>query len=154
MLSGTTTAPTERTSRRTTASLSRKRALVICSRAKTETACPRATVSPSSFNWLFDQLINISCASVCDGDNDCQDGSDEDESHQCNNRKCDNATEFYCPENKSWGRSQCIPKKWGMLRVSIIIYLLISRERVIIMICVKCATGIRIVLTVGTRTRR
>lgn len=28
------------------------------------------------------------------------------------NRKCDEETEFTCDENKSWGRSQCIPKKW------------------------------------------
>lgn len=27
-------------------------------------------------------------------------------------RKCDEETEFTCAENKSWGRSQCIPKKW------------------------------------------
>lgn len=27
-------------------------------------------------------------------------------------RKCDSETEFTCEENKSWGRSQCIPKKW------------------------------------------
>lgn len=28
------------------------------------------------------------------------------------NRKCDEETEFTCVENKSWGRAQCIPKKW------------------------------------------
>lgn len=28
------------------------------------------------------------------------------------NRKCDDETEFTCDENKSWGRSQCIPRKW------------------------------------------
>lgn len=27
-------------------------------------------------------------------------------------RKCDEETEFTCEENKSWGRAQCIPKKW------------------------------------------
>lgn len=27
-------------------------------------------------------------------------------------RKCDEETEFTCVENKSWGRAQCIPKKW------------------------------------------
>jgi hypothetical protein len=27
-------------------------------------------------------------------------------------RKCDAETEFTCAENKAWGRSQCIPRKW------------------------------------------
>lgn len=27
-------------------------------------------------------------------------------------RKCDEDTEFTCEANKSWGRVQCIPKKW------------------------------------------
>lgn len=27
-------------------------------------------------------------------------------------RKCDEETEFTCEENKSWGRAQCIPRKW------------------------------------------
>ncbi|XP_076061029.1 low-density lipoprotein receptor-related protein megalin isoform X2 [Oratosquilla oratoria] len=49
---------------------------------------------------------------ICDGDNDCHDGSDEDDRHQCNDRKCDNETEFTCEANKQWGRTKCIPKKW------------------------------------------
>ncbi|XP_024940882.1 low-density lipoprotein receptor-related protein 2 isoform X2 [Cephus cinctus] len=49
---------------------------------------------------------------ICDGDNDCLDNSDEDERHQCNDRKCDEETEFTCTANKAWNRAQCIPKKW------------------------------------------
>nr|XP_045622888.1 low-density lipoprotein receptor-related protein 2-like isoform X5 [Procambarus clarkii] len=49
---------------------------------------------------------------ICDGDNDCLDGSDEDDRHKCNNRRCDDETEFTCNANKQWGRAMCIPKKW------------------------------------------
>ncbi|XP_071451711.1 low-density lipoprotein receptor-related protein 2 [Hetaerina americana] len=49
---------------------------------------------------------------ICDGDNDCLDGSDEDDRHQCNDRRCDEETEFTCTENKMWSRAQCIPRKW------------------------------------------
>ncbi|XP_046609747.1 low-density lipoprotein receptor-related protein 2 isoform X1 [Neodiprion virginianus] len=49
---------------------------------------------------------------ICDGDNDCLDNSDEDDRHQCNDRKCDEETEFTCSANKAWNRAQCIPKKW------------------------------------------
>uniref|UniRef100_T1IUN7 EGF-like domain-containing protein n=1 Tax=Strigamia maritima TaxID=126957 RepID=T1IUN7_STRMM len=49
---------------------------------------------------------------VCDGENDCRDNSDEDDRHQCNNRKCDNSTEFTCANNRQWGRALCIPRKW------------------------------------------
>ncbi|KAK4308448.1 hypothetical protein Pmani_019855 [Petrolisthes manimaculis] len=48
---------------------------------------------------------------ICDGDNDCIDGSDEEDRHKCNNRKCDEETEFTCNANKQWGRAMCIPKK-------------------------------------------
>lgn len=40
------------------------------------------------------------------------DNSDEDDRHQCNDRKCDDETEFTCEENKKWNRAQCIPRKW------------------------------------------
>ena len=40
---------------------------------------------------------------ICDGDNDCLDRSDEDDRHQCSNRKCDEETEFNCSANKQWG---------------------------------------------------
>ncbi|CAH1155627.1 unnamed protein product [Phaedon cochleariae] len=49
---------------------------------------------------------------ICDGDNDCLDNSDEDSRHECNDRKCDEETEYTCEANKEWGRAQCIPKKW------------------------------------------
>ncbi|KAK8402469.1 hypothetical protein O3P69_000706 [Scylla paramamosain] len=49
---------------------------------------------------------------ICDGDNDCLDGSDEGERHKCNNRKCDEETEFTCHANKQWGRAMCILKRW------------------------------------------
>lgn len=49
---------------------------------------------------------------ICDGDNDCLDGSDEDDRHKCNNRRCDEETEFTCNDNKQWGRAMCIPRKW------------------------------------------
>ncbi|XP_063240571.1 low-density lipoprotein receptor-related protein 2 [Bacillus rossius redtenbacheri] len=49
---------------------------------------------------------------ICDGDNDCIDNSDEDNRHQCNDRKCDEETEFTCTANKMWNRAQCIPRKW------------------------------------------
>nr|CAD7197742.1 unnamed protein product [Timema douglasi] len=49
---------------------------------------------------------------ICDGDNDCLDNSDEDDRHQCNDRKCDEETEFTCAANKMWNRAQCIPRKW------------------------------------------
>ncbi|XP_066588132.1 low-density lipoprotein receptor-related protein 2 isoform X2 [Prorops nasuta] len=49
---------------------------------------------------------------ICDGDNDCLDNSDEDERHQCNDKKCDEETEFTCTANKVWNRAQCIPRKW------------------------------------------
>ncbi|KAG5887844.1 hypothetical protein JTB14_005610 [Gonioctena quinquepunctata] len=37
---------------------------------------------------------------------------DEDVRHECNDRKCDEETEYTCEANKEWGRAQCIPKKW------------------------------------------
>lgn len=40
------------------------------------------------------------------------DNSDEDDRHQCNDRKCDPEMEYTCAENKNWNRAQCIPKKW------------------------------------------
>ncbi|CAG0879500.1 unnamed protein product [Darwinula stevensoni] len=49
---------------------------------------------------------------ICDGDNDCLDGSDEDKRHQCNNRQCDETSEFTCAANALWGRTRCIPRKW------------------------------------------
>ena len=49
---------------------------------------------------------------LCDGDNDCLDGSDEDARHQCDTRKCDEDREFTCTANKAWGRAQCIPKRF------------------------------------------
>ena len=49
---------------------------------------------------------------LCDGDNDCLDGSDENEEQQCNNRQCDENTEFECKQNKVWNRAMCIPRKW------------------------------------------
>lgn len=32
--------------------------------------------------------------------------------YKLDDRKCDEEIEFTCQENKAWGRSQCIPKKW------------------------------------------
>ncbi|KAF4524942.1 hypothetical protein B566_EDAN012698 [Ephemera danica] len=49
---------------------------------------------------------------ICDGDNDCLDNSDEDDRHQCNDRRCDEESEYTCIANKAWNRAQCIPKKW------------------------------------------
>ena len=41
----------------------------------------------------------------CDGDNDCADGSDEEDAI-CHNRPCDRTQEFSCDNGK------CIPKLW------------------------------------------
>ena len=56
---------------------------------------------------------------ICDGDNDCLDNSDEDNRHQCGNRKCDAETEFSCSANKQWGKKLFL--EYNITRNSILI---------------------------------